>query len=127
VEAKLDNQKAGIDAQISWVYTSDLQSTSVFYQQQLGLELVHDQGRARVFATAANAFIGVCEAFAGRVVEPRGSLISLVVTDVDAWYRTVLASKLDADPPRRLDSFGIYAFKLQAPDGYVIEFQQFDR
>lgn len=126
-ETKLYNGKPGIDAQISWVYTSDLQAASAFYQQELSLELVHDQGRARVFATAANAFIGVCEAFDGRVVEPRGSLISLVVADVDSWYRCMLEREVDVDPPRRIEAFGIYAFRVRAPDGYVIEFQQFDR
>jgi predicted enzyme related to lactoylglutathione lyase len=118
--------KPGINAQISWVYTADLQVASTFYQQALGLELVHDQGRARVFASAANAFIGVCEAFDGRVVEPRGSLISLVVADVDNWYQRMVERQVDVDPPRRLEAFGIYAFRLRAPDGYVIEFQQFD-
>jgi len=116
-----------IDAQISWVYTPDLEAACTFYGQALGLDCVRDQGRARVFATAANAFIGVCEAFDGRVVEPRGSLISLVVADVDAWYRRMLEREVDVDPPRRLEAFGIYAFRLRAPDGYVIEFQQFER
>jgi predicted enzyme related to lactoylglutathione lyase len=124
---KLYNAKPGIDAQISWVYTADLQVASTFYQQALSLELVHDQGRARVFATAANAFIGVCEAFEGRVVEPRGSLISLVVADVDTWYQRLVEQEIGVDPPERLESFGIYAFRVRAPDGYVIEFQQFDR
>jgi len=119
--------KTSIDAQINWVYTTDLQATCTFYGQALGFECVRDQGRARVFATAANAFIGVCEAFDGRVVEARGSLISLVVGDVDAWYRRLLEREIDIDPPRRLDAFAIYAFRLRAPDGYIIEFQQFDR
>jgi catechol 2,3-dioxygenase-like lactoylglutathione lyase family enzyme len=126
-ETKVYNGKPGIDAQISWVYTADLQVASAFYQQELGLELVHDQGMARVFATAANACIGVCEAFDGRIVEPRGSLISLVVADVDSWYRRMLERQIDADPPRRIEAFGIYSLRVRAPDGYAIEFQQFER
>jgi predicted enzyme related to lactoylglutathione lyase len=126
-ETKVRKRKSDIDAQINWVYTSDLEAACTFYGRVLGLDCVRDQGRARVFATATNAFIGVCEAFDGRVVEPRGSLISLVVADVDAWYRRMLERKVDVDPPRRLEAFGIYAFRLRAPDGYVIEFQQFER
>ena len=123
----MHNENLSITAQINWVFTADLQAACKFYEQMPGFECVRDQGRARVFATAANAFIGVCEAFDGRVVDARGSLISLVVDDVDAWYRRLVTDQLDVDPPRRLDAFGIYAFKLRAVDGYTIEFQQFER
>lgn len=114
--------------QISWVYTLDLDSTVEFYADVLGLKCIRDEGDARIFATVANAAIGICSAFADRVVEPRGCMISIVTDDVDAWYQRITGKGISVDrPPHRLEQFGIYTFFVNDPNGYVIEFQQFDR
>ena len=116
-----------INGQISWVYTRDLDSTVDFYSRLPGLDCVRDEGRARIFATAENAFIGVCEAFDDRVVEPEGGMISLLTDDVDGFYQQLVASGFAVEePPHRLQRFGIYTFFLRDPNGYRIEFQQFD-
>ena len=123
----MKNIETNIVAQISWVYTRDLDATADFYTRVLGLQCRRDEGSARIYATADNAAIGVCLAFAGRVVEPQGGMISIVTDDVDAWYRRLLAQGLAiAKPPHRLEQFGIYTFFIEDPNGYVIEFQQFD-
>ena len=75
-----------IDQQISWVYTEDLEATAAFYRDLLGLPEVRDEGAARIFQTGPSSFIGVCQAFEDRVVEPRGGMITLVTEEVDACY-----------------------------------------
>lgn len=123
----LKNGKLKISAQISWVYTRDLNATAGFYARILGLECSRDEVNARIFKTGDAAFIGVCEVFEDRVVEPKGGMISIVTDDVDAWYRRLLDNGLAIDrPPQRLEQFGIYSFFISDPNGYVIEFQQFD-
>jgi catechol 2,3-dioxygenase-like lactoylglutathione lyase family enzyme len=123
----VENSELTISAQISWVYTADLDSTAEFYSRILGLECSRDEGGARIYRTANGSFIGVCQAFAGRVVEPKGGMISIVTDDVDAWHQRLLANGLSIDkPPHRLEQFGIYSFFVRDPNGYVIEFQQFD-
>ena len=118
--------KPRLNAQISWVYCKDLETTARFYADVLGLECRRDEGGARIYATAGGASIGVCRAFADRVVEPRGGMISLVCDDVDGWYRRLRERGLEIDaPPHRLEAFGIYTFFVRDPNGYVIEFQQF--
>ena len=117
----------GIGAQITWVYTHDLDSTAKFYADKLQLKCLRETPDARVFATAGNAAIGLCRAFGGRVVEPKGSMISIVTDDVDAWYRRLISNGLAVDePPRHLRRFGIRRFLVRDPNGYVIEFQQFE-
>lgn len=114
--------------QISWVYTEDLDSSAAFYGDLLGLECIRDEGTARIYLTGAGAAIGVCKVFADRVVEPKGGMISLVCDDVDRWYEVLVGRGLEiARPPHRLDQFGIYTFFVEDPNGYSIEFQQFDR
>jgi predicted enzyme related to lactoylglutathione lyase len=122
----VNDSMISMHGQISWVYTADLDTTSVFYQDILGLACERDQGRARLFRTAPNAWIGVCEAFDGRVVQADGSMISVITADVDAWYRKLLENGLSLDPPQRLANFGIYSLLVHDPNGYAIEFQQFD-
>jgi predicted enzyme related to lactoylglutathione lyase len=122
----LTKHDAAISGQISWVYTHDLDSTAYFYAGVLGLECSRDQDSARIFATGDNAWIGVCQAFSDRVVEPKGGMISIISDDVDAWYQRLVDIGLSIDqPPRRLEQFGIYTFSVNDPNGYVIEFQQF--
>ena len=113
--------------QISWVYTYDLDSTVEFYADALELECIRDEGDARIFATTASAAIGVCRAFENRVVEPKGGIISIVTDDVDAWFQRLTEKGVAvAGPPHRLEQFGIYTFFVTDPNGYVIEFQQFE-
>jgi predicted enzyme related to lactoylglutathione lyase len=127
VGSNLDTNKTDISMQISWVYTRDLDSTAEFYADALGLECIRDEGDARIFATAESAAIGVCGAFENRVVEPKGCMISIVTDDVDSWYRRLTEKGVAvAGQPHRLEQFGIYTFFVTDPNGYVIEFQQFD-
>jgi len=123
----MNNSNPQVSAQISWVYTEDLDLTADFYGRILGFECSRDEGSARIFNTGA-AFIGVCKAFADRVVEPNGGMISIVTDDVDTWYRRLLDHEVIVDsPPERLEQFGIYSFLVRDPNGYVIEFQAFDQ
>jgi catechol 2,3-dioxygenase-like lactoylglutathione lyase family enzyme len=123
----VENSELTINALISWVYTEHLETTADFYARILGLECSRDEGSARIYRTAGGAFIGVCQAFAGREVEPKGGMISILTDVGDAWYQRRLATGLSIDkPPHRLERFGIYSFFVRDPNGYVIEFQQFD-
>ena len=122
----MPNDILPIDRLISWVYTPALDATAEFYTDKLGLECVHAAGGARIFAAGDGGAIGVCEAFADRVVEPKGGMISLVVDDVDAWHARLLEQGVEIEsPPQRLERFGIYSFLVRDPNGYRIEFQQF--
>ena len=124
----MKNRAASIIAQISWIYTRDLDSTSKFYSEILGLECSRDEGDARIFKTGSDAFIGLCREFADRVVEPGGGMISIVTDDVDTWYQNLIDKGVFIEnPPQRLEQFGIYSFFVKDPNGYVIEFQSFDR
>lgn len=122
----MQKHEATISGQISWVYTQDLDSTAFFYAEVLGLAYIRDQGTARIYATGDNARIGVCEAFADRIVEPKGGMISIISDDVDAWYQRLVDIGLSIDqPPHHFEKFGIYKFCVEDPNGYQIEFQQF--
>ncbi|MDP6343506.1 MAG: VOC family protein [Alphaproteobacteria bacterium] len=118
-----------IAQQITWVYTADLDGTAAYYRDVLGLEQVLDQGACRIFATSADAFIGVCTARPGRWVEPKGVVLTMVAPDpggVDAWYDWLGArGGATEGPPERHEDFNVYCFFARDPNGYLLEFQSF--
>ncbi|MDA5557470.1 VOC family protein [Shimia sp. MMG029] len=120
---------SAVQAQISWVYTDALAPCVRFYRDTLGLKVVRDAGSAMMFETGPGAQIGVCETFEGRVVQPEGSMITLVVADpegVDQAYARLMAAQADLrGPPEEIARFGIYGFFCSDPNGYQIEVQCF--
>lgn len=115
-----------ITGMIAWVYTDDLTGSARFYEKVLGLALERDAGTARIYRSSQGGMIGVCTAFADRVVEPRGGMITLLTEDVDGWYQKVTAAGGRVKgPPERMERFGIYSFFVEDPNGYVIEVQTF--
>ena len=119
-------RKVAFSGQISWVYTNNLDDTAHFYSELLQLELVRDEGSARIYRTCESSFIGVCTVFADRVVQPAGGMITLLDNDVDERYRLLKARGVRlSGRPKVLDAFGIYSFFAFDPNDYVIEFQKF--
>jgi len=121
-----DRSTPQVSQQITWVYARDLEGTCRFYGEVLGLDMTLDEGKARIYRASDSAYIGICEAFGGRVVEPKGGMITLVTDDVDAWFaRLEHAGATLKGAPERHEAFNIYAFLAEDPNGYLIEFQQF--
>ncbi|SMP04127.1 VOC family protein [Shimia sagamensis] len=118
-----------VQAQISWVYTEKLDTAAGFYRDVLRLPVVRDAGSALIFETAPGARLGLCEAFDGRVVEPKGGMITLLVANraaVDDWYQRVTAAGATLrGAPEVLETFGIYSFFCEDPNSYVVEVQCF--
>ena len=71
--------------QITFLYTPDLLKTAEFYEDILGLDLALDQGSCRIYHTAPNGFLGICER-ANIEVDPDNVIFTLVTPDVDGWY-----------------------------------------
>lgn len=118
--------KPPITSQITWVYTENTEASFRFWGEDLGLELERDAGTARIYRTAEGARVGVCEAFDARVVQPEGSMITLITEDVDGWYEALLARGVPTrGAPEVLERFGIYSFFCLDPSGYVVEIQTF--
>lgn len=118
----------GFNAQVTFIYTKDLEKSAAFYEDHLGLTLVQIQdGGCRLYRVSERAFLGLCRERDGRVTSTGGLILCMVTDAVDIWYDTLLAAGVDIEaPPSRNPDFQIYHFFFRDPDGHLLEIQRFD-
>lgn len=117
--------KNSLDAYISFLHTTDLEKTSEFYEKRLGLSLVLDQGRCRIYQITAGAFMGFCERES--VGPVHGVILTLVTNEVDAWYERLSSQGVAFEKSPAFNAeYNIYHCFLRDPNGYLVEIQRFE-
>lgn len=120
------NIRPPIDQQITFLYTPDLANTALFYEETIGLKLVLDQGACRIYRTAPNAYLGICERI-DALIDPSNVIFTLVTPDVDGWYEMLKERGVEFEKsPSFNPRFQIYHCFLRDPNGYLIEIQRFE-
>ena len=117
-----------IESQITFLYYSDLEPIASFFQNTLGLDLVGDQGWAKIYRTSSAAFLGIVAGDRGlhRPQEKNAVLITLVVDDAAQWYAYLREQGVSLLTQLQLrDEIGIRCFFFEDPGGYTFEVQQF--
>lgn len=113
-----------IHSMIHFYGTSDLEKTSQFYVDLLGLSLVKDQGLCHIYSLNNVAMIGFCSHL--RITKSeRSPIITFVVDDVKAWHRSLFAKGLNPSPVNVNEKFKIEHFFFEDPNGYAVEIQRF--
>ena len=116
------------DAQITFLYVADLDRAAAFYGEVLGLPLVLVQpAGCRIYRTASGSLIGLCAAREDKQPGGEGVVLCLITAEVDRWHERLSAAGVACDgPPRLNDTYGIYHFFFNDPDGYLLEIQRFE-
>ncbi|TFF87829.1 MAG: VOC family protein [Promethearchaeota archaeon] len=110
---------------ITFFGTEDLDNTTKFYQNILGLDLYKDQGVCKIFTISAQAKIGFCEHMEV-VLEEKSPIITFITQKVDNVYKKLRDKGIEIlNPPKLNPKFQIYHFFLKDPNGYTIEIQKF--
>lgn len=116
-------------ASITFLTYEDMEAGDRFYRVVLGFGLIEDQGWAKVYRIHGCAHVGIVEAGRGPVEKTVGSgtLLSIVVDDVDAWYeRLKNESSIEIlAPPAMVADIPVYSFFFKDPAGYHVEIQAF--
>ena len=117
-------------ALVSFRPVRDLAASRDFYERDLGLPMVRDQGACLIFRVAPGGYLGICQAgYDGRddpLPHDDRWIETIVVDDVEALHRRLLRVGADVDgPPRANPRFAITQFFVRDPDGYRIEVQRF--
>jgi catechol 2,3-dioxygenase-like lactoylglutathione lyase family enzyme len=113
---------------ITFFYYEDVDRAACFYQEIMGFELAIDQGFAKIFRVAQNAYLGVVDEKKGaqRAHPQKPVELTVIVSDPDAWYAYLLARGMQPlSAPRTLEALNLRMFLLHDPEGYLIEIQKF--
>lgn len=118
----------GVIAQITFLYYHQLEPVVPFYEEILGLELVEDQGWAKIYRVHGDAYLGIVAGERGLHSPHRDNavLITLVVDNAADWYTEL--KKTDVEMLSELEhreEIGIQCFFIRDPGGYTLEIQQF--
>lgn len=117
--------KSSIDQFITFLGTHDLEATSRFYAEVLGLPVALEQDDCRIFKICPNAFVGFCRHIAV-AQDPRSVILTLVSSEVDGWYERLIAHGATIEKsPRLNEKFQIYHLFAIDPNGYLVEIQEF--
>ena len=121
----------GISSQITFLYFKDLDAAVPFFEDILQLELVENQGWARIYRVSEGAFIGAVDESRGslKAQDNNAVLITLVIDDVDGWYHRLRGAKglRVIKEPAVMADIQIKGFFVEGPGGYHFEFQEFMR
>ncbi len=116
---------AVFDSLITFLPTTNLESTAGFYEDILQLELALDQTACRIYRIAEGGYLGFCQREA--LSEQRGVILTLVTEDVDNWYVKLRDAGVEIKaPPAQNPQYNIYHFFFRDPNGYLLEIQRFD-
>lgn len=114
-----------IDQQVTFLSTGDLETTTRFYEDILGLELVLDQGTCRIYRICEDSFLGFCQR-EGDVGGCSGVIFTFVTPEVDEWYQFLTDKKIEVEkPPAYNPTYNIYHLFFKDPNGYLFEIQEF--
>jgi catechol 2,3-dioxygenase-like lactoylglutathione lyase family enzyme len=111
---------------ITFYYYEDIHAVAPFYEDVLEFELVLDQGLARIYRIAGNAYFGIVDGNKGHLRhQPQSAtLLTVVSEDVPGWHRKMK----EAGVPGLSEILrGTYCehFFFEDPAGYAIEIQRF--
>ncbi len=115
------------DGLVTFLNTTDLAATAVFYERSLELPLALDQGDCLIFRVGHDSYLGFCRhELAGDWRPVSGVILTLVAEDVDAWYARLSDKGIPFElEPTVNPRFKIYHCLLRDPNGYLIEIQRF--
>ena len=120
------------DQQVTFLYVNDLERSARFYGETLGLDMVLDQGPAKIYRICnGNAFLGIC--LSSQVQQaplpdraPLGVIVTFVTGDVDGAHAKLAAKGVVFEKAPALNTtYQIYNCFFRDPDGYLLEIQRF--
>jgi predicted enzyme related to lactoylglutathione lyase len=115
-------------SQITFIYLPEIQPAIDFFEGILGLEMMDDQGWAKIYRAAGDSYIGAVsgEKAFKKHQEDSAVLITFCVDDVPAWYEYLKSKgvKILREMQDRPDN-QVRCFFIEGPGGYSFEIQEF--
>ena len=118
----------GVQGNIIWLYYKDLPAAQGFYEEILGLDLLVDQGFAKVYSLSKTGFIGLVDGAQGlhRFSEEKSVTISFFTDDVRSWFSHLKTNDINLQTQSiQIESEAAEYFVAYDVGGYFIEFDRF--
>jgi predicted enzyme related to lactoylglutathione lyase len=117
-----------VQGTVYWLYYSDIPAMESFYEELLGVDLLVDQGWAKVYRASRTGFVGLVDGTRGlhQATEQKGVTLSLITSDVEAWFERVKAQGLELRTQDLTDESGrVSVFVAYDAEGYFLEWDTF--
>ena len=118
-----------VRATVIWLYYRDLASAQRFYEALLGVDLLVDQGWAKVYQVAGSWFVGLVDGKQGlhQTAEQKCVTVSFFTDNVDGWFaRAPRTEGFALRTPEIGDESGrVRLFVGYDPEGYFLEWDTF--
>ncbi|MFV1988370.1 MAG: VOC family protein [Gemmatimonadota bacterium] len=118
----------GFEATVLWLYYRDVPGAMRFYEGELGLSMVVDQGLAKIYPTSPTGYIGLVDETRGMLsyTEDKAVTLSFLTDDLDEWLAHARAGAFELRSDTIETGNPRYrAFVGYDPEGYFVEFDTF--
>ena len=119
----------GVHGTVLWLYYKDLQQIETFYREALGVEILVDQGWAKVYPASATGFIGFVDGERGlnQATEEKAGTVSFFTWDLDVWLEHMESVPGFELRPPGMSGEGdfVRTFVGFDPEGYYLEWDDF--
>lgn len=116
-----------LSSQVTFLYFTNMEVATRFFDEVLQLEKVYDPGWSCVWRTAAGAFVGAVDVEEGSIqVKQRGGvLVSLTVHNIEDVREHILTYIPEVSEIKQVKELDLKSFFFTGPEGYQFEIQQF--
>jgi predicted enzyme related to lactoylglutathione lyase len=128
VEPQVASHGLSVQGTVFWLYYSELAPNEAFYERLLGVDLLVDQGWAKVYRASPTGFVGLVDGARGlhQATEEKGVTLSFITADVEAWFARVQEQGLELRTPEITDESGrVNVFVGYDLEGYFLEWDTF--
>lgn len=121
--------RLGFKSTIVWFYYRDMENIQRFYEDVMGLELIVDQGWAKIYPIGPSAYFGLVDESRGMhsYTEQKGVTLSFITNEIDSWF-AFLNSRGDVEMRHEeiVEEQPYRAFVAYDPEGYYLEWDVFN-
>ncbi len=117
-----------VQGTVLWLYYNDIPAMQAFYEELLGVDLLVDQGWAKVYQGSRTGFIGLVDGERGlhTATEEKSVTVSFLTSDVAAWRERTERQGLEARTPELGTEGGrVTTWVAYDPEGYFLEWDTF--
>ena len=122
-------ESLGFKATVVWFYYKDMEGIQRFYEEVLGMDLIVDQGWAKIYPAGPTGYFGLVDEKLGmhNYTEQKAVTMSFFTADIDGWYEYLSTNDaIEMRSPKIEEEDEYRAFVAYDPEGYFLEWDVFN-